>query len=85
MKRIVAIILCFMLCVLLTGCTQVNKPENSTIHTYTYAMIVMPDGSIIKGECSAFTRLSSGFAMIKIDGIKYYTTEWHIVLWQKDV
>lgn len=85
MKKIIAIILCFMLCILLTGCTQVNKPENSTTRTYTYAMIVMPDGSIIKGECSAFTRISSGFAMITIDGVKYYTHEWHIILWQKDV
>jgi uncharacterized protein YceK len=82
MKRIIAIILCCILCILLTGCTQVSKPENSTTHTYTYAMIVMPDGSIIKGECSAFTRISSGFAMITIDGVKYYTNEWRIVLWE---
>ena len=81
MKKIIAIILCFMLCVLLVGCTQVSKPEDSTI--YTYAMIIMPDGSIIKGECSAFTRISNGYAMVKIDRIKYYTNEWRIVFWEE--
>lgn len=82
MKKIIIIILCFMLCILLTGCTQVNKSENPT--TYTYAMIIMPNGSIIEGECSAFTRMSSGYAMAKIDGVKYYTNEWRVVLWKKD-
>ena len=82
MKKIIIIILCFMLCILLTGCTQVNKSENPT--AYTYAMIIMPDGSIIEGECSAFTRMSSGYAMAKIDGVKYYTNEWRVVLWKKD-
>ena len=81
MKKIIVIILCLMLCVLLAGCTRVSKSENSTIHTY--AMIIMPDGSIIKGECSTFTRISSGYAMAKVDGIKYYINEWRIVLWEK--
>ncbi len=81
MKKIIVIILCFMLCILLTGCTQASRPEGSTIHTY--AMIIMPNGSIIKGECSTFTRISSGYAMAKIDGIKYYINEWRIVLWEE--
>lgn len=81
MKKIIVIILCLMLCILLAGCTRVSKPEWST--TYTYAMIIMPDGSIIQGECETFTRLSSGYAMAKIDGVKYYINEWRIVLWEK--
>ena len=81
MKKIIAIILCFMVCILLAGCTRVSKPESSTTHTY--AMIIMPDGSIIEGECSTFTRVSSGFALAKIDGVKYYINEWRIVLWEK--
>lgn len=81
MKKIIAIILGFMLCVLLAGCTQVSKPEGSTTHTY--AMIVMPDGSIIEDECSTFKRISSGFAFVRIDGIKYYINEWRVVFWEK--
>ena len=81
MKKIVAIVLCFMVCILLTGCARVSKPEGSTIPTY--AMIIMPDGSIIEGKCSTFKRISSGYALVKIDGIRYYTNEWRIVLWEK--
>lgn len=81
MKKIILVALCVIFCIMLTGCTQVSKPEGSTTHTY--AMIIMPDGSIIKGECDALTRVSSGYAMIKIDGIKYYTNEWRIVVWEK--
>lgn len=83
MKKIIVIILCLMLCASLAGCTKVSvsKPEGSTAHTY--AMIIMPDGSIIEGECTTFTRISSGYALIKINGIRYYTNEWRIVLWEK--
>ena len=80
MKKIIIIMLCLMLCILLTGCTQVSQSKDST--AYGYAMIVMPDGSIIKGNYSAFTRFSSGYAMVKIDGVKYYANEWRIVLWE---
>lgn len=85
MKKIIVIILCLMLCILLAGCTpvSVSKPEGST--AYTNAMIIMPDGSIIQGECTAFTRFSSGYAMVKIDGVKYYANEWRIVLWENNI
>ena len=81
MKKIIIIVLCLCCVFLLTGCTQVSKPEGST--TYTYAMIIMPDGSIIEGECSTFKRISSGYALVKINGIRYYANEWRIVLWEK--
>jgi hypothetical protein len=85
MKKIIVIILCFILCILLAGCTpvSVSKLEGST--TYTNAMIIMPDGSIIKGECESFIRISSSYAMVKIDGVKYYTNEWRIVLWENNI
>lgn len=91
MKKIVIILLCIIMGVILSGCTiQVYKSEQeqeseSSNSTTSYAMIIMPDGSIIKGECTSFTRISSGYAMIKIDGIKYYTNEWRIVIWEKDI
>ena len=85
MKKIIVIILCFILCILLAGCTRVSvsKPEGST--AYTHAMIIMPDGSIIQGECTALTRGSTGYAMVKINGVKYYANEWRIVIWENDI
>ena len=88
MKKIIIILLCIVICIMLSGCTiRVSKQEQeseSSNSTVSYAMIIMPDGSIVKGECAAFTRISSGYAMVKIDGIKYYTNEWRIVIWEKD-
>lgn len=87
MKKIIIILLCIV-CIILSGCTvRVYKPEQdseSSSSTISYAMIIMPDGSIIKGECTAFTRISSGYAVVKIDDIKYYANEWRIVIWEKD-
>lgn len=84
MKKIIIILLCIVMCAILSGCTQVYKSEQENSAT-SYAMIIMPDGSIIRGECTAFTRISSGYAMIKIDGVKYYANEWRIVIWEKDI
>ena len=84
MKKIIIILLCIIMCVILSGCTtRVSKTESSS--TVSYAMIIMPDGSIIQGECTAFTRGSTGYTMTKIDGVKYYTNEWRIVIWENDI
>lgn len=84
MKKIIIIVLCIVMCVILSGCTYKQESESSK-STTSYAMIIMPDGSIIQGECTAFTRISSGYAVVKINGIKYYANEWRIVIWNKDI
>lgn len=88
MKKIIIILLCIAMCIMLSGCTTVvyksEQESQSSNSTISYAMIIMPDGSIIKGECTAFTRISSGYAMVKINGIKYYTNEWRIVIWENN-
>lgn len=84
MKKVIIILLCITMCIILSGCTtRINKPESSS--TISYAMIIMPDGSIINGNCSAFTRGSTGYAMVKINGVKYYANEWRIVIWENDI
>lgn len=88
MKKIIIILLCIVMCFILSGCVaRIYKPEqeSESSNSTTYAMIIMPDGSIIKGECTAFTRGSTGYGMVKIDGVKYYTNEWRIVIWEKDI
>ena len=78
MKKIIIIILCVILCILLTGCTQVSKPEDST----TYAMIIMPDGSIIKGKCEDYMRYTHNWMQIQINGITYYLNDWRVILYK---
>lgn len=86
MKKIIIILLCIVMCIILSGCAvRVYKSEQeseSSNSTTAHAMIIMPDGSIIKGKCTAFTRISSEYAMVKIDGVKYYTNEWRVVIWE---
>lgn len=84
MKKIIIILLCVVMCTMLSGCTYKQESESSK-STTSYAMIIMPDGSIIQGECTAFTRISSGYAVVKINGVKYYANEWRIVIWNKDI
>lgn len=80
MKKIAIIILCFMLCIMLTGCTQVNKSENSP--SYTYAMIIMPDGSIIKGKCEDYMRYSNNWMTVQINGTTYHLNDWRVTLYK---
>ncbi len=84
MKKIIIITLCILFCFALTGCAiQISKSESSS--AIRHAMIIMPDGSIIQGECTEFTRVSSGYAVVKINDINYYTNEWRIVIWERDI
>lgn len=80
MKKIVLIFILILICLLITGCAPTN---NSTANTdYGMGMIIMPDGSIIKGECSNFVRVSGNWAIITIDGVTYSTNDWRIVRWK---
>ena len=80
MKKIVLIFILIFTCLLITGCASMS---NSTAGAdYGMGMIIMPDGSIIKGECSNFVRISGNWAIITIDGITYYANDWRIVRWK---
>ena len=46
-----------------------------------FAQLIMPDGSIISGECTRRVRISSGYMLVTIDGIEYQCNELRIVLW----
>ena len=78
MKRIILIFILIFTCLLITGCASTN---NST-EGIEMGMIIMPDGSIIKGECSNFIRISSNWAIITIEGVKYAANDWRIVRWK---
>lgn len=81
MKKIILIFILILICFLITGCVSVNTSAKSTTD-YGMGMIIMPDGSIIKGKCSNFSRISGNWAIITIDGITYATNDWRIVRWK---
>lgn len=80
MKKVIIILLCIIMCIMLSGCTPVSKPEGSTTHTY--AMIIMPDGSIIKGECEDYMRYSNNWMQVQINGITYNLNDWRVTIYK---
>ena len=83
MKKIIIILLCIIMCIMLSGCTSINTSAKSTSdEDYGMGMIIMPDGSIIKGKCSNFCRISGNWLVITIDGVTYAASDWRIVRWK---
>ena len=83
MKKIILIFILIFTCLLITGCASINTSVETTTGTnYGMGMIIMPDGSIIKGECSNFIRISGNWAIITIDGVAYSASDWRIVRWK---
>lgn len=80
MKKIVLIAVLILICMLLVGCSSI--PTRTITETnFGMGMVIMPDGSIIKGKCEAFQRISGNWAVIKIDGTVYAANDWRIVRW----
>jgi len=83
MKKIILIFILIFTCLLITGCASTNTSVETTTGTnYGMSMIIMPDGSIIKGECSNFSLISGNWAMVTIDGVTYTANNWRIVRWK---
>lgn len=83
MKKIILIFILIFTCLLMIGCVSVNTSDKSTTDTdYGMGMIIMPDGSIIKGECSNFCRISGAWALVTINGVTYAASDWRIVRWK---
>jgi outer membrane biogenesis lipoprotein LolB len=80
-KAIAIIFMLILAVVLLTGCSA-NQPEPSKTNDPTYAMIRMPDGSIVQGLCS-YMRYGYCSAVVIIDGVRYQTgAENVVVVWK---
>ena len=83
MKKFILIVTLILICILIAGCVSINTSDKSTVDTnYGMGMIIMPDGSIIKGKCSNFCRISGNWALVTIDGVTYAASDWRIVRWK---
>ena len=81
-KAITIIFMLVLAAALFTGCTS-NQPEpnESSDLWYSYAMVRMPDGSIVQGLCSV-SAFSYGTAMVVIDGVRYRTGAENVAVWK---
>ncbi len=77
MKKIIFCIILVGVLFILTSCGS-----DLSVKTERHAMIIMPDGSLIRGICTNFTRYSDNYMYVKVDGIEYYLDTWRIVTWE---
>jgi len=80
------IILCILLigalfCLVSCGNSETNK-DSSTAQKELYAMIIMPNGSVISGRCTH--KMHTGeWIYVKVNGIDYYMDTWRVVMWEE--
>ena len=74
---VIAILLIVAVSIALTGCSK--NPNQDVEKGKTYAMIRLPDGSLVGGPVTN-TVYSEGWAIINIDGVSYRTSPVNVVL-----
>ena len=79
MKKIILCIILVGVLFILTSCNDTDLSAKTERH----AMIIMPDGSLIQGICTEFTRYSDNYMYVKVDGVEYYLDTWRIVTWKE--
>lgn len=83
MKKIILIIVLILICFIVSGCnvsSSTATPDGSTL--YGTCMIIMPDGTIIKGKCEDYERYSNNWIQVKIDGITYRMNDWRVTIYK---
>ena len=80
MKRIVLVAILVAIMLIMTGC--VKRAETSTETSISHAQLIMPDGTIIEGVLTGSLRYDSGWMTVTIDGVKYWTNQWRVVMWE---
>ena len=87
-KRILSILaalaltlMLYISCKLLTGC---NKQLVDLNYSFNYAIIQLPDGTIVEGKVQSWTDYEDGEQLqIKIDGVTYLCSSYNCVLMNK--
>lgn len=76
-KVSLCIVLILMVSFILTGCSK--NPNQDVEKGRTYAMIRLPDGSLVGGPVTN-TAYGEGWAVINIDGVSYRTSPVNVVI-----
>lgn len=77
----------FLICtVTISGCSLEYKSNKElSPRPYTYATILLPDGTVISGELNDYIFLSDGRCGVIIDGTKYLTHINNTVLMAEEI
>lgn len=82
MKKILAVVVLVALMAVLTGCG--NRDMFDTVYTYEEAVLVMADGTIVRGEVDSWRDYEDGDQVqVEIDGVVYLVHASNITLMHK--
>ena len=81
MKRIALVAILAMIMLTMTSCATWGEISIKTKETY-YAQLIMPDGTIVEGECTYLNRHSTGWMELYIDDVKYQMDQRRVVIWE---
>lgn len=76
-KVSLCIVLILMVSFILTGCSK--NPNEQVSHGYRYAMIRLPDGSLVGGKVQEYS-INNGWVQVYIDGGAYATHASNVVI-----
>ena len=76
-KKIAAILVAMMTMCALAGC---NYNTLDTTYTYRYAIIALPDGTIVKGEVEKWKDYEGEQLQVTINGQTYLTSSFNCVM-----
>lgn len=82
LKRIVLAIILVAIALIMTGCAKQAWTSTET-KIVCYAQLIMPDGTIVEGECTYSCRYSNDWMEIHINDVKYFTNGWRVVIWKE--
>ena len=74
MKKCLLVIV-LLLALILSGCA--TKPAENKMFK---AMILLPDGNTVKGDCSEYMRISDNWIYLMVNGISYRINDWRVVI-----
>lgn len=71
-KCIILFIILYLFIICMCSCSSINMSNKSfSNNPYTYAVISLPDGSIISGELDDYVFISDNRCKVTIDGTQY--------------
>jgi hypothetical protein len=78
--RIAILIVTILLIIVIGYVIMSGRTEQKKQTRQTYASIVMPDGSIISGECTGYDRNDRYVTVYMTDKV-YKVSDWRVAIW----
>lgn len=73
-------ILCLTLAIFIFACMVSCESNNSENYKNKYAILKLPNGEIVEGECEGYTRWSGNFMEIRVSGTTYYISDMNVTI-----